>query len=294
MRSDLRGACVTGGLYKVGREPTFDVDGWFHTGDEGEVDGWRVHFRGRLGDMIKTAGANVAPAEVVVALRQLDGVHEAYVMGLADPVRGQVVAAAVVPEHGAVLDAEADPPGSPLPALGLQGPGPYRVLRRGGHPVDGLAQGALRPAAPNCWSSVRGRRKRRAMTATQVETVRGPVGTDQLGRTLMHEHVFTVSTEIALNYPELSWDGDKEARLAEAVTKLETLKEHGIDTIVDLTVLGLGRDVATVAQVNAGVDLHIVVATGLYTFDRSPGSSRTGRPGSGARPPTATSCSTCS
>jgi phosphotriesterase-related protein len=105
----------------------------------------------------------------------------------------------------------------------------------------------------------------------QVETVRGPVETAELGRTLMHEHVFTVSTEIALNYPLLSWDGERETRLAEAVTKLTTLKAHGIDTIVDLTVLGLGRDVATVAQVNAQVDLNIIAATGLYTFDLLPG-----------------------
>jgi acyl-CoA synthetase (AMP-forming)/AMP-acid ligase II len=94
------------GLYKVDRERSFDVDGWFHTGDQGEVDGWRVHFRGRLGDMIKTAGANVAPSEVVAVLREQDGVQEAYVLGLPDPERGQVVAAAVVPAPGRTLDAD--------------------------------------------------------------------------------------------------------------------------------------------------------------------------------------------
>ena len=85
----------------------FDADGWFHTGDRGQVDGWRFHFQGRLSDMIKTAGANVAPSEVVVALRQVEGVREAYVLGLPDPVRGQVVVAAVVPSTACVLDAEA-------------------------------------------------------------------------------------------------------------------------------------------------------------------------------------------
>ncbi|HEY1279322.1 MAG TPA: fatty acid--CoA ligase family protein, partial [Acidimicrobiales bacterium] len=100
----IRGACITAGRHKEPREAAFDRDGWFHTGDEGEVDGRRVRFRGRLDETIKTAGANVAPAEVVAALRDLPGVAEAYVVGLADETRGQVVAAAVVPADGAALD----------------------------------------------------------------------------------------------------------------------------------------------------------------------------------------------
>jgi acyl-CoA synthetase (AMP-forming)/AMP-acid ligase II len=100
----IRGACITAGRHKEPREAAFDRDGWFHTGDEGEVDGRRVRFRGRLDETIKTAGANVAPAEVVAALRDRPGVAEAYVLGLPDETRGQVVAAAVVPADGATLD----------------------------------------------------------------------------------------------------------------------------------------------------------------------------------------------
>jgi acyl-CoA synthetase (AMP-forming)/AMP-acid ligase II len=100
----IRGACITAGRHKERRDVAFDRDGWFHTGDEGEVDGRRVRFRGRLDETIKTAGANVAPAEVVAALRDLPGVAEAYVVGLPDETRGQVVAAAVVPADGVSLD----------------------------------------------------------------------------------------------------------------------------------------------------------------------------------------------
>jgi phosphotriesterase-related protein len=114
---------------------------------------------------------------------------------------------------------------------------------------------------------------------TYVETVRGPVDTDRLGPTLMHEHVFTLSTEIAVNYPELAWSGDKATRIEEAVAKLAALKARGVDTLVDLTVLGLGRDVATVAEINAQVDINIVVATGLYTYDELPGAIECRRPG---------------
>lgn len=102
----VRGFGITAGLHKAQRRGTFDDDGWFHTGDRGEVDGKRVWFRGRLSEMIKTAGANVAPGEVVQALSEIDGVAAAHVVGLPDPVRGQIVAAAVVPRPGASLDAD--------------------------------------------------------------------------------------------------------------------------------------------------------------------------------------------
>ena len=72
----------------------------------------------------------------------------------------------------------------------------------------------------------------------QVQTVTGPVDTSELGVTLMHEHVFVLSTEIQANY-DVGWD--EEARVADAVTRLNDLKAVGVDTIVDLTVVGLGR-----------------------------------------------------
>jgi acyl-coenzyme A synthetase/AMP-(fatty) acid ligase len=102
----IRGVCITPGRHKERREDAFDIEGWFHTGDDGEVDGVRVRFRGRLDETIKTSGANVAPAEVVAALREVPGVADAYVVGVPDPNRGQAVTAAVVPADGASLDAE--------------------------------------------------------------------------------------------------------------------------------------------------------------------------------------------
>jgi len=102
----LRGTSVTRGLHKLPRDSVIDPDGWFHTGDRVLVDGPRLWFRGRLGDMIKTAGANVSPSEVVGELRQVDGVADAYVFGLPDPVRGQVVVAVVVPQAGRSLSAD--------------------------------------------------------------------------------------------------------------------------------------------------------------------------------------------
>ena len=103
----LRGRCVTPGYYKRPRSIGFDADGWFHTGDRGRVDGASIHFLGRMTEMIKTAGANVAPAEVAEALLALEGVREAYVLPLADRVRGQRVAAALVVDRDRSPDAKA-------------------------------------------------------------------------------------------------------------------------------------------------------------------------------------------
>lgn len=108
------------------------------------------------------------------------------------------------------------------------------------------------------------------MTAPVVETVRGPIPAADLGTTLMHEHVLLVTPEVAQNHPERSWDGSKADRLAEAVDKLRALRDRGVDTIVDLTVIGLGRSVPDVQTINAEVDLNIIAATGLYTFDELP------------------------
>jgi len=101
----------------------------------------------------------------------------------------------------------------------------------------------------------------------KVNTVRGPVDTAKLGQTLMHEHVFVLSTEIQQNYPG-NWDED--ARVKEAVERLRELKAAGVGSIVDLTVMGLGRYIPRIQQINAQVDIHIIPATGLYTYNDLP------------------------
>ena len=103
---------------------------------------------------------------------------------------------------------------------------------------------------------------------TTVETVRGPIETSALGTTLMHEHVFVLSPEVQQNYPA-EW-GSEEERVADAVTRLRELKAVGVDTIVDPTVIGLGRYIPRIQRINEQVDINIVAATGLYTYDRLP------------------------
>lgn len=100
----VRGYPVTPGLHKVERSLYFGPDGFYRTGDIGVIDCKRINFVGRNGDIIKTASTNVSPAEVEQEMQTLDGVQSAYVVGIPDSERGQLVVAAVVPREGVELD----------------------------------------------------------------------------------------------------------------------------------------------------------------------------------------------
>ena len=101
----VRGPAVTPALHKISRDDYFTPDGFLRTGDMGLVEGSRVHFVGRNGDVVKTAGSNVSPAEVEMEMQALEGVHNAYVVGLPDRERGQLLVAAVVArDNGVKLD----------------------------------------------------------------------------------------------------------------------------------------------------------------------------------------------
>ncbi|WP_436838619.1 class I adenylate-forming enzyme family protein [Nocardia nova] len=103
----FRGPHLMQGYHKRGREECFDADGWFHTGDLARMDpdGF-VYFLGRRGAMIKTAGANVAPAEVEKAITDITG-GTAHVFGLPHPTRGQQVAAVLTLDDPGIFDENA-------------------------------------------------------------------------------------------------------------------------------------------------------------------------------------------
>jgi phosphotriesterase-related protein len=97
----------------------------------------------------------------------------------------------------------------------------------------------------------------------QVETLRGPIDSAELGFTLMHEHVFVLSPGVPESFPS-AWNEEQE--LASAREKLRELVDLGVRTIVDLTVLGLGRDIPRLQKVAADIPLNIIVASGLYAY----------------------------
>jgi phosphotriesterase-related protein len=103
----------------------------------------------------------------------------------------------------------------------------------------------------------------------QVETVRGPIDTADLGRTYMHEHIFVLTPDVQLNYPE-EW-GREEDRVADAVAKLKAAAAQGTKTFVDPTVIGLGRYIPRIRTIAEQVpELNLIAATGCYTYAQVP------------------------
>src|SRR5580658_3451007 len=101
-----------------------------------------------------------------------------------------------------------------------------------------------------------------------VQTARGPIDSSELGTTLMHEHVFVLDPELLQNYPG-EWGSDDQ-RIDDAVTRMNDLKATGVDTIVDLTVTGLGRYIPRIQRIAEQTSLNIIVATGIYTYNELP------------------------
>jgi long-chain acyl-CoA synthetase len=82
-------------------------DGWFRTGDLGELKDGYLFLRGRSKDLIKTPGGlNVYPEDVEEALRAVDGVRDACVFGMRGE-KGEEVAAALLAWPGRALDPRA-------------------------------------------------------------------------------------------------------------------------------------------------------------------------------------------
>ena len=89
----VRGFQLMRGYYKQPDEDAkaFDADGWLHSGDLGELDAdGFLSYRGRVKEMIKPGGFNVATQEIEVFLKTHPAVREAMVVGVPDPRLGEV------------------------------------------------------------------------------------------------------------------------------------------------------------------------------------------------------------
>lgn len=102
----VRGYGLMDGMYKQEREDTFEADGFYRTGDLGYTENGLVYFQSRLKDMIKTQGANVAPAEVEAVLNARPEVRLSFVFGLPHETYGEEVVAAVVREGDRPVDVD--------------------------------------------------------------------------------------------------------------------------------------------------------------------------------------------
>ena len=93
------------------------------------------------------------------------------------------------------------------------------------------------------------------MSAAKIRTVLGDIDAALLGRTDAHEHVFLSSPMLA---------GDEFQDVDKAILELRMVKESGIDAVVDLTTIGLGRKPEALAQVSRDTGVHIVAASGYH------------------------------
>ena len=96
---------------------------------------------------------------------------------------------------------------------------------------------------------------------SKVESVLGPIESEEMGFTLPHEHVLSGSAGVSYTYPEMinrSW-------LTQSVIEdLVEAKNEGLNTFVDVTPFDLGRDIRLLHDAAVGSGVHIIAATGTH------------------------------
>ena len=108
------------------------------------------------------------------------------------------------------------------------------------------------------------------MSVPAVATTGGLIEAESLGFTFMHEHIFCVSAELQSMWPGFGgWDED--VQVTRAAARLKSIREqYGVQSILDPTVGGIGRQLKAVARVAAESGINILVCTGWYTPDKLP------------------------
>jgi phosphotriesterase-related protein len=95
---------------------------------------------------------------------------------------------------------------------------------------------------------------------TVINSVLGPLDTNEIGFTLMHEHLIVAPAGVYRDYPELLGSNLMER----VVDGLKKAKEGGIDTIVDATTLDLGRNIELTAEASRRSGVNIIACSGWW------------------------------
>ena len=102
---------------------------------------------------------------------------------------------------------------------------------------------------------------------SDVETVQGALDAQQLGLTLIHEHLRFRDEAVAAEWPVRY---DEQAELDAALEALSAAKQHGVATIVDPTAMFGGRDVRFMKRVADATGVQVVACTGIYSYGHLP------------------------
>lgn len=121
----VKGPTLMLGYLGIPLDQSLDDEGFLRTGDGGFIDEQgRLHWEGRLNDIIKTGGANVSPLEIDAVIRECPGVKVAQTVGVPDELLGELVVTCIVPHEGVTLEAEA------IRAFAKEQLASYKVPRR--------------------------------------------------------------------------------------------------------------------------------------------------------------------
>jgi acyl-CoA synthetase (AMP-forming)/AMP-acid ligase II len=103
----VKGPTLMLGYIGIPLDESVDNEGFFRTGDGGWFDEeGRLHWEGRLNDIIKTGGANVSPVEIDAIIKSCPGVKVTQTVGVPHETLGELVVTCIVPHEGAALDQE--------------------------------------------------------------------------------------------------------------------------------------------------------------------------------------------
>ena len=103
----VKGPTLMLGYVGIPLDESLDDEGFLRTNDGGYIDDQgRLHWEGRLNDIIKTGGANVSPLEIDAVIRDCPGVKITQTVGVPDELLGEMVVACIVPHEGATLAEE--------------------------------------------------------------------------------------------------------------------------------------------------------------------------------------------
>ena len=111
------------------------------------------------------------------------------------------------------------------------------------------------------------RSRDRPKPITPIETVTGPIDADELGVTLIHEHLVARDEAVAQQWPHLY---DEEDIYAQALASARAVMGAGVRTIGEPTAMLLGRDIRFVERVARETGLQVVPCTGIYTYEHLP------------------------